>query len=238
MEKHIFPYSPEALTAWIAVTRYPCRMTQLDVSLTDYGLAFECMYFVYRIIHFPGPSALRRTFAVFFLSIALAAAAGGTVHGFFLDENSLWFRVLWPLTLIAIGITALSGIRIGTALQFSRSTACIIDRIGLAIFFAYILTVLFIRRDFLIAILDYLPALLFLGVAFMRAFRRDKHPESLIGFFGICLMFVAAAAQQAQIGIHPLYFNHNALYHLLQAIALFMLFLAARESIKPAELIQ
>jgi hypothetical protein len=213
-------------------------MTQLDVSLTDYGLAFECTYFACRIAQLAGSSALRRTFAVFFLSIAIAAAAGGTVHGFFLDESSLGFRILWPLTLIAIGITALSGIQIGTALQFSRSTALLINRIGLAIFLAYILIVLFIRRDFLIAILDYLPALLFLGVAFMRAFRRDKRPAFLIGFFGICLMFVSAAAQQAQIGIHPLYFNHNALYHLLQAIALFMLFHAARESIKSAELIK
>jgi hypothetical protein len=175
---------------------------------------------------------------VFFLSIAIAAVAGGTVHGFFLNESSLGSRVLWPLALIAIGITALSGIHIGTALQFSHSTALLINRIGLAIFLAYILTVLFIRSDFLIAILDYLPALLFLGVAFLRAFSRHRHPASLIGFSGICLMFVAAAIQQAQLGIHPLYFNHNELYHLLQAIALFMLFLAARESIKLAELIQ
>jgi hypothetical protein len=213
-------------------------MTQLDVSLTDFGLAFECTYFAYRITQLPGSSSLRRTFAVFFLSITIAAAAGGTVHGFFLDESSLGFRVLWPLTLIAIGITALSGIQIGTALQFSRSTALLINRIGLAIFLAYILIVLFIRRDFLIAILDYLPALLFLGVTFLQAFRRHRQSAFLIGFFGICLMFVAAAAQQAQLGIHPLYFNHNALYHLLQAIALAMLFIAARESIKSAELIK
>jgi len=32
---------------------------------------------------------------------------------------------------------------------------------------------------------------------------------------------VAAAVQQARIALHPNYFNHNALYHLLQAIALF-----------------
>lgn len=213
-------------------------MTQLDVSLTDYGLALECTYFAYRITQLSSPSALRRTFAVFFLSIAIAAAVGGTVHGFFLDESSVGFRTLWPLTLIAIGITALSGIQIGTALQFSRSTILLINRIGLAIFLAYLLTVLFIRRDFLIAILDYLPVLLFLGAAFLRAYRRDKKQESLIGFFGICLMLIAAAAQQARLGIHPLYFNHNALYHLLQAIALAMLFIAARESIKSGELIK
>jgi hypothetical protein len=48
-------------------------------------------------------------------------------------------------------------------------------------------------------------------------------------------MLFAAAAQQAKIGIHPVYFDHNSLYHVLQAIALFMVFLVARESSKSAE---
>ncbi len=50
-------------------------------------------------------------------------------------------------------------------------------------------------------------------------------------------MLLAAAAQQAKIGINPRFFDHNALYHLLQAVALFMVFLAARESTQPQELI-
>jgi hypothetical protein len=41
------------------------------------------------------------------------------------------------------------------------------------------------------------------------------------------LTLVAAAVQQARIALHPTYFNHNALYHLLQAIALFLIFRAA-----------
>jgi len=55
--------------------------------------------------------------------IALAAAAGGTVHGFFLNESSLGYRILWPFTLVVMGITALAGVHIGTALQFNRSVA-------------------------------------------------------------------------------------------------------------------
>jgi hypothetical protein len=41
-------------------------------------------------------------------------------------------------------------------------------------------------------------------------------------------MLFAAAAQQAELGINPHYFNYNAVYHVLQAVALFMLLLAAR----------
>jgi hypothetical protein len=174
---------------------------------------------------------------LFFFSIAVAAAAGGTVHGFFLDESSLGYRILWPFTLIVMGITALSGVHIGTALQFSRSRAVHINRVALAVFLAYIVIVLFIRRDFLIAILDYLPVLLFIGGTFLLAHLRQKKPAFLIGFLGVCTMLFAAAAQQARVGIDPRYFDHNALYHVLQAIALFMVFLAARETSKAGEFI-
>ena len=210
----------------------------MDVSLTDYGLAAECVCFAYLMARIrTRTSSLPAVFVLFFFSIAIAAAAGGTVHGFFLDESSLGYKILWPFTLIVMGITALSGVHIGTALQVSRSRAVYINRVGLAVFLAYIVVVLFIRRDFLIAILDYLPALLFIGGAFLLAHLRQKKPAFLIGFLGVCTMLFAAAAQQAKVGIDPRYFDHNALYHVLQAIALFMVFLAARETSKAGEFI-
>jgi hypothetical protein len=174
--------------------------------------------------------ALPRLFTAFFLSIAIAAVAGGTVHGFFLNESSLGNRILWPFTLVVVGLTALFGVQIGAALQFPRSTAEYVNRGAAMISLAYCAVVLFVRRDFRIAILDYVPALVFLGVAFFLAYHRRKMPILLIGFVGVCTMLFAAAAQQAKIGIHPVYFDHNALYHVLQGIALFMVFLAGRES--------
>jgi hypothetical protein len=213
-------------------------MTQVDVCLTDYGLAAECAYFTYLIARVrTGASSLREAFMAFFSSISIAAVAGGTVHGFFLDVGSLGYRILWPFTLIVIGITSLSGVYIGTALLFSRSKANYINRVALAVLLAYSSIVLFIRGDFLIAILDYLPALIFLGGAFLLAHLRQKKPAFLIGFLGVCTMLCAAAAQQAKVGIDPRYFDHNALYHVLQAIALFMVFLAAKETSKSGEFI-
>jgi hypothetical protein len=211
-------------------------MTQMDVSLTDYGLAVECVCFTCLMARSrTGTSSLPAVFMLFFFSIAIAAAAGGTVHGFFLDESSLGYRILWPFTLMVMGITALAGVRVATALHFSRSKAVQINRIALAVFITYFAIILFIRRDFLIAILDYLPALVFVGVAFLLSYLRQRKPRFLIGFLGVCTMLFAAAAQQAKLGIDPRYFNHNALYHFLQAIALFMVFLAARESILSRE---
>ena len=235
---------PEAFTCsklWVRirpVRRYPPRMTQIDVSLTDYGLAVECVCFTCLMARSrAGNSSLPVVFMLFFFSIAIAAAAGGTVHGFFLDESSLGYRILWPSTLVVMGVTALSGVHIATALHFSRSKAVQINRIALTAFITYFAIVLFIRRDFLIAILGYLPALVFVGVAFLLSYLRQRKLGFLIGFLGVCTMFFAAAAQQAKLGIDPRYFNHNALYHALQALALFMVFLAARAATKAEEFI-
>lgn len=211
-------------------------MTQADVSLTDYGLAVESAWFAYRMAQVRTATSLSRAaFVTFFFSISVAATAGGTVHGFFLDESSVGYRILWPFTLVVMGVTALSGIHIAAALQFSRSTAVYITKVALAAFLGYIGIVLFIRSDFLVAIFGYLPALIFLGEAFLLARLRRRRPAFLVGFLGICVMLLAAAAQQAKLGLSPRYFDHNALYHILQATALIMLFVAARESVNSGE---
>jgi hypothetical protein len=213
-------------------TGYPRSMTQVDVSLTDYGLAAECLCFSWLFAPLrKSASPLPRAFMAFFFSIALAAAAGGTVHGFFLDESSLGYRLLWPFTLIVMGITGWSGVYIGALLQFTNAAVLRIDRAAMAVFVAYFLVVLFVRRDFLVAILDYLPALIFVGAAFLLAYRRTGRLASLAGFLGICTILFAALAQQAKLGIHPRYFNYNAVYHVLQAVALWMLFIAGKASV-------
>jgi hypothetical protein len=211
-------------------------MTQPDVALTDYGLALECSIFAYLLRSEPGTSLFFRFwFIVYFLSIALAAAVGGTVHGFYADPGTTGSRTLWPVTLIAVGITSLAGTRIGAFAHFDITVASAISRAAVFIFFLYSIVILFISDDFVVAILDYLPVVLFLSWVFMAAYRRTKRPPFLIGFVGLCTMLGATGVQQARLSIHPRYFNHNAVYHVLQAMALFMIFIAARDLTRQRE---
>ena len=76
--------------------------------------------------------------------------------------------------------------------------------------------------------INYSPAALFLLIAFLTAYRREKHGAYLFGVSGMVLTFAAALCQQLGLGLHPIYFNHNAVYHVIQAVALFLIFLAAR----------
>lgn len=204
-------------------------ISEPDVTFTDYGLAIECALFTYLIYRQRDPlQTLRNHFALFFGSVGAAALAGGTVHGFFLDGSTTGYAILWPATLIAIGVSAFAGWVIGTKLLFSPSAARNIWILAAAEFVAYCIVVLFINQTFMVAVINYLPAALFLSVALAIVYARLRQRPVLVGLAGMALTFVAAGVQQAGIALHPVYFNHNALYHLIQAVALLMIFWAAR----------
>lgn len=204
-------------------------ITEPDVTLTDYGLALECALFTY-LLHQHGDwhNSLRAWFLLFFGSVGLAALAGGTVHGFFLDADTVGSAILWPATLIATGLTALSAWAIGARMLFPVPLSRWIAIAAAVEFVAYSIIVLLVTQEFWVAIINYLPALLFLLVSFCGAYGWTREVKLLVGLLGLTLIFAASWIQQSGIALHPIYFNHNALYHLIQAGALFMIFWSAR----------
>ena len=89
--------------------------------------------------------------------------------------------------------------------------------------------VLFVSSSFLVAIIDYLLAVFLLAFAFMAAYRRHRQTAYLVGFFGLGVTLAAAVVQQMGWDINRRYFTHDALYHVLQAAGLAMIFLAAKD---------
>ena len=204
-------------------------MTEPDVALTDYGLAIECGVFLY-LVYRGGLAAtsLGAPLILFFGAAALASLAGGTVHGFFLDVETMGHLVLWRITLIAIGATALSAWALGARMQFAPRAAQWITTAAGAAFLGYTVLVLFMTQDFQAAVFFYLPAAVFLLAVLSVQYARGRERRILVALSGLGLTFVAAAVQQSGIALHPTYFNHNALYHLIQAVALWLLFLGFR----------
>ena len=203
-------------------------MAEPDVTLTDLGLALECGLFVWLLARggLPG-DPLRRWWLLFFGSVGLASLAGALVHGFFPDPASFQRQALWVLTLLAIGSAALAGWGIGGQLLFRLAVArWFVAGAGLG-FALYAVVVLFRSRTFLVAIAGYLPAVIFLAVALAVVYRRTRARPLLLGLVGLLLTLAAAGIQQGGLALHPVYFDHNALYHVVQAVALFLLFRAA-----------
>jgi hypothetical protein len=202
-------------------------VTEPDVALTDYGLAVQSGMFAW-LVRRGGVSGdpLVRWFFLFFGTTAVAALAGGTVHGFFLDPTTMGARILWPAALLAVGGTALAAWGIGAHLEFSPETARRVAVVATLCFAAYS-AVVFALPLFVVAVINYLPPAIFLLLVFSRAALRRRDSVVLLGAVGMVLTFVGAGVQQAAVGLHPRYFNHNALYHLIQGVSLALIFASA-----------
>ena len=203
-------------------------LTEPAVTLTDYALAIECAVFAVLLMRRDSSDRTQRFWlVVFFASIGGASLLGGTVHGFFPDTASPGHGVLWSATLLAILVTSLATWLIGAVLLLNGRSATLVRRLAIVQLAIFSFVVLFVRREFFIAIIAYLPATLFLLIALIVAYRSRRLPALRWGITGLTLTFVAAAIQQLHINVHPYYFDHNALYHVIQGAALWMIFVGA-----------
>jgi Family of unknown function (DUF6962) len=206
-----------------------------DVALTDLGLAIECAALAAWLHRRAPATALRSWFVVFFAATGISALLGLITHGFLADFASTIYRVLWAATLLAIGGAALAGTAIGARLLFSETAARRVLMLAAWLFAAYVAIVLLVSQSFAVAILFYLPAAVFLLIAFVLTWLRRRSAHLLAGIVGLALSFAGAAIQQTEIGVPALGLTHNALYHLVQAVALVLIFAAALELTREPE---
>jgi hypothetical protein len=204
-------------------------MTEIDVTLTDYALALICSFFAYSFYSNQTKQKLQsRLWCLFFASIAIGAFLGGTLHGFFSHDSTWVHQLIWSSTLLLIGVTAASSWLIGGLLLNKVSSFPRWLCFAVITFLIYAFAVLFISQNFLLTILNYLPALVFLLIVVSIKYLKNKETYFLWIAIGILLSFLAAFVQQAQIGIHPDYFNHKSTFHLIEAIALCLIFYGGR----------
>jgi uncharacterized protein DUF6962 len=203
-----------------------------DVALTDYALALECAVLAWLLYRAKSPlSPLKRAFIGFYIWIGVAAVLGGTFHGFLASE-SISGDSIWRGVMLAIGLTGFAAWRIGGLLSFSPAVARWTIRVAAIGLILYCFVVLFYIQTFALAIAYYLPAVVFLTISFVVHLTRRRDSASLLGIVGMLLTLAAAGIQHARISLHPQYFNHNAFYHLVQGIALLLIFVAARKFIR------
>ena len=204
-------------------------ITDPAVTLTDYGLAIECTILL-ALLARPQASdeTLRWWFLVFFAAAAAASLLGGTVHGFFKPADSRGRAILWPLTLLSILLSGLAVWFAAARLELQPRVESWARISAIAVMSILSAAVILWTRNFLIAIVGYLPSTLFLLFAFVSAYRRRKERPIVWGIAGLSLTLVAAAVQRLRIAVHPIYLDHNAFYHVIQGVGLWMIYNAAR----------
>jgi hypothetical protein len=135
---------------------------------------------------------------------------------------------LWTTTLLSILLTSFATWSIAAIIQLEPPVSRWVQVFALAQILVLTVVVLFISRQFVIAIVAYLPATVFLFIAVVLAYRRRRNPALAWGVAGLALTFVGAAVQQLKLAVHPVYLDHNTLYHVIQFAAFWMIYHCAR----------
>jgi hypothetical protein len=202
-------------------------MTEPATLVTDYLLGAFTAVLAWRLF---AAARDRRSvpqwwWGVAFAATAVAGVAGGTVHGFRESLHPGANAALWLITLEGLVVAAFSVIR-GT-LAGSRLSSGTVFALSLAAAAAYAAYGVWLAWNprFVFAIAAYGVALVVL-VGFKVSAWRTERAAGRWMIAGVLVSVVAALVQQSGWAIHR-HFNHNDLYHVIQAFGVWLLYRGA-----------
>lgn len=200
-------------------------MLEIDVTLTDYAIMALCVWWVIRLSHIKSRNRLKNYVTLLYVLVGLGALLGGTSHGFFEDQSTTLYRTVWSLTLFLLGGSSACCAMITLLLAPIRRSSINFEVIILGALIAYTFVILFVTQSYWIVIAANMLALLSLFLVCARHYTQSKDASYAYISMGVILSVVAGLIQFFQISLHPNYFNHNALYHVVEAVGLYLLFL-------------
>ena len=193
--------------------------------LTDYGLAAVAGALGAILWKRAEHQGSRRLWAASFLAVAGAAAAGGTWHGFAPRMDAAAATALWRLTYGLVGLgnfLILAGAVVAAARVPARDWLIGAAALRFTVSFA----LLVLHPDFRYVVYDYAGTLVGLLVLAAWLARRGR-PGAPAIVAGVAASRAGAAVQR--LGLAPsAAFNHNDLFHVIQAVGLYLYGLAGR----------
>lgn len=210
-------------------------MNEPAVTLTDFALAGLCAAFAVALARSRAPGAsLGGWFVAFFAAASAASLLGALVHGFY-DTSTKAGGMLWPATLLAIGAGAFAAEGVALRLACPPRAHAPLTRLSAAKLALYAGLVLSWSQAFWLAIANYVPSALLLLAAFRVAHRAAPRPGLRSAALGLAVTLLAAIVQRLGLQLHAQYFDHNVLYHLVQALGFALLFTGAKALVAPGE---
>jgi hypothetical protein len=204
------------------------RIHDPDVVFTDLGLALLGAYLGWRL--WTGRGALSRPGAILMAGLASAAFWGAVFHAFFpAGTGTAWGFMAWLPVALSIVVAAAAMLELALLVLVPRLPPGGRRAIVAAYAAGFAGVVVLVDESFTSIVRFYVPALLlFLAGAAWRAIRSRGAGWGLIAS-GLIMSAAAAVLQQAKVSVHPDYFDHNAVYHVVQCLALVFLYVGFRE---------
>jgi len=193
--------------------------------LTDYLVAGVAGWAGLRLFRFRDGHMARSYWTLAFTATAVAAALGGSYHGFagVLDRDVL--QLVWKVTVLAIGIGSFSmvaGSATALTMGTSRKLLLAVAAGQFALYAWWILD----KDDYIYVIADtgFAMALLAALHGWSAIKAGDRASYWMLGAIGVSVL--AAGVQASGIDLHR-NFNHNDLYHVIQIAAIPLFYSAA-----------
>jgi len=193
--------------------------------LTDYGLAATAAVLAARLMTRADGETARRLWAASFVAVALAAAAGGTWHGWSPRMTRPAADALWLVTYVFVGLgnaLILAGAAWAAARGGLRAALVAAVVLRFVVWFAFVAR----DPDFRYVVYDYAGTLLGLSALAAWLGARGKPGAPAIAA-GVAVSLLGALVQRMRLAPDPA-FNHNDLFHVIQAAGLYLYFRGGR----------
>ncbi len=157
-----------------------------------------------------------------FFAVALAAFAGGTVHGFRGPLGPGWEPALWKASLFAVGGFAFAAVMtaiVGSVNPRWRSWPVAIAAVALVGYVVWVIG----HPEFQYASAASAVGLGVLLIQQVIAWVQRQIPSARWIAGGVAVAAVGAGIQQAGLAPHP-YFNHNDLFHVIQIVSTYLFY--------------
>jgi MFS family permease len=205
-----------------------------DVALTDLALAILSGYFGWRLRASPedrgeGQQTLRIAGVLIMLGLASAALFGAIFHAFFPDNTATPSgRIAWAPVVLSILTVAATLLWLALSVLAPWLARRIARGLLLVYCLSFAVVALLLDDSFGGIVRFYGPVLILILIAAAVQAVRTRSVGWMLLAGGFAISILAALLQQAGVSIHPRYFNHNAVYHVVQGIALVLLYYGFR----------
>jgi hypothetical protein len=205
-----------------------------DVAGTDAALAALSAYLGWRLWTEAGGRGLQRTGAILLAALASAAAGGAIFHAWFPGGTSTVAGSLaWKPVALSIVVAGATMLDLGLGLLLPRWATRLRRSLVWVYAALFAVVVMLLDDSFTSIVLFYVPTLMLLLLATLRQSLRSQSVGWRLILTGLLLSAAAAGLQQARVALHPVYFDHNAVYHVVQSIAVVFLYLGWRRAPDP-----
>ena len=178
-------------------------MNEPTTVLTDYALAAVSGFLGFRLIGYS------KLWALAFLALALGALLGGTWHGFWQND------VLWKATTLTVGVASFGMVAGSSNAVTTGNVRTALIAFAALKLLAYAFWMLY-HDDFIWVVADTGTALLI--VALLHLWRFNGWMLA-----GVAVSVLAGLVQASGFALHA-HFNHNDLYHVIQAGAMLLFY--------------